>query len=103
MRLQGREAITDADAIAHHLAGDGGCDIGQGVADAEVERVEPQLLRQHVQQLFLRHHRLRHAEAAEGPGGHAVGEHGARGGAVVRHHVRPRGMHRHAVGHRRPP
>ena len=50
--------------------------VGQRIADAEIERVDAELRCQHVQHLFLRHHRLRHAEAAEGAGRRAVGEEG---------------------------
>ena len=64
--LQRFQAITDADTVAHDLAGDGGRIIAERVADAELEGIDPQLFRQHVEHLLLGDDGLRHAEAAEG-------------------------------------
>ena len=80
-----------------------GVDVGQGVANAEFERIDADLFGQHVEHLFLGDHRLRHAEAAEGAGGHAIGEHRPAQRAVMRHDIGTRGMDRHAVGDRRSP
>ena len=100
---QSLEARADADPLLENLTADGGFAVLQRVPDAEFQPVQPQLVRQLVQQAFLRDGGLRDAKAPEGPGGRTIGVDRLRTRPVVRDPVGTRGVHGHAVRDRRSP
>jgi hypothetical protein len=73
------------------------------VAVAELQRIDAELLRQHVHQRLVHDRRLWHAEAAEGAGGRIIGVDRACRAERRLHLIRAHGVHGHAVGDGRPP
>ena len=103
VRLQGIEALRQAGRVREHLARRRDIAVVQRIEAPDGPAVEPQPLGQIVHQRLVGDGGLRHAEAAEGAGRRVVGVDGARGNPRVGHLVGPHAVHRHAVGHRRPP
>jgi len=99
MRIEGVQALGQPAARLQALAGAGGVAGAQRVAAADLQPVEPELLRQVVHERLVGDGGLGHAEAAEGAGHGLVGEEGPAPGAGVGHAVGAHGVHRHAIGH----
>ena len=74
MRPQRLEAFGKAGRMRQHLAGRRRIAGAQGVAVAELQPIDAELVGQLVHQRLVRDGGLRHAEAAEGAGRRAVGE-----------------------------
>ena len=103
VRPQGLQALGEAGAGLEALAAVGCIARAERVAQSELEPVQAQLVGQHVHQRLMRDRTLRHAEAAEGTGGRAVGVDAAAGAAGGAHGIGAGGVDRHAARHGRAP
>ncbi len=93
----------DANAGAENLAGYGRRVARERIGDAKLERIDTEPQREFVEQLLLRDRHLRHAEAAECAGRHAMRMDRARQRTVMRNDIRPRRVNRDAVRNCRSP